>query len=91
MRDLLAERLAGAMRGELWRTDTQTPMPVQSAWAAPSAQDLEPYIGSYRFRRGSGAVKSGESGVIIETPSRYDAHAAHRAGSLRLHERWAGN
>ena len=26
---VLAERLAGAMRGELRRTDTQTPMPVQ--------------------------------------------------------------
>ena len=69
---VLAERLAGAMRGELWRTDTQAPMPVQSAWAAPNAQDLEPFLGSYRFRRGPAAVKPGETGVIIETPSRYD-------------------
>ena len=69
---ILAERLAGELRGELWRTDTKTPLPVQSAWAEPSSEDLEPYLGNYRFRRGPAAVKMGQTGVIIETPSRYD-------------------
>lgn len=69
---ILAERLAGEMRGKLWRANTQVPLPVQSTWAAPHADDLAPYLGRYRFRRGPAAVKMGQTGVTIETPSRYD-------------------
>lgn len=69
---VLAEQLMGDLRGPLWREDTQQPLPICSRWGSPSAADLEPYAGTYEFRRGPAQVRIGSRGVTINTPSRYD-------------------
>lgn len=69
---VLAEQLMGDLRGPLWREHVDQPLPIKSRWGAPSADDLAPYTGAYRFRRGPAEVRLGERGVIINTPSRYD-------------------
>lgn len=69
---VLAESLAGDMRGALWRGKTSDPLPVRSSWADKSDEDLMAYTGCYRFRRGPAKVRSGPAGLIVSTPSRYD-------------------
>jgi CubicO group peptidase (beta-lactamase class C family) len=69
---VLAERLMVSLRGPLWRDDPSEPLPITSAWGSPGPDDLAPYLGSYRFRRGPAQVRAGERGVVVSTPSRYD-------------------
>ena len=68
----LAEQLMSLLRGPVWRTDLSEPLPIKSAWGAPSADDLAPYLGDYRFRRGPATVSQGATGIVLRTPSRYD-------------------
>ena len=69
---VLAERLMGLARGQLWRAHADEPLPITSAWAAPSSTDLQPYLGDYVFRRGPACVHAGTTGIVLRTPSRYD-------------------
>lgn len=68
----LAELLMGDLLGPLWRAGLDQPLPIHSVWGSPSAADLHPYLGEYRFRRGPAQVQAGEAGVMLRTPSRYD-------------------
>lgn len=71
----LAELLMGDLLGPLWRSGPDQPLPIRSAWSAPRAAELQPYVGDFRFRRGAAQVSAGDAGILLRTPSRYDGPA----------------
>ena len=68
----LAELLMNDLRGPIWRERLEDPLPIRSAWDSPAANELSPYLGTFRFRRGPAEVARGARGVTVRTPSRYD-------------------
>jgi CubicO group peptidase (beta-lactamase class C family) len=69
---VLAEQLLNDLRGQMWRAKPTEPLPIHSKWATVSTDDLAPYVGNYRFRRGPALVQANADGLVITTPSRYD-------------------
>ena len=72
----LAELLINDLRGPMWRTNLEEPLPIRSTWSDSGSDsgpdDLTAFEGAYRFRRGPAEVTATSSGLIVRTPSRYD-------------------
>ena len=70
----LAELLMNEVRAEPpFRASLAEPLPFRSRYEV-SAEALAEYEGAYEFRMGAASVEAMERGVLIRTPSRYDAH-----------------
>jgi hypothetical protein len=70
----LAELVMNEVRDEpLFRASLDEPLPFDSQYEA-GADALAEYSGTYEFRMGPATVEATERGVLIRTPSRYDAH-----------------
>lgn len=70
----LAELLMNEVREEPpFRASLDEPLPFGSNYE-PGPGDLDEYAGGYEFRMGPASVEATERGVLIRTPSRYDAH-----------------
>lgn len=70
----LAELLMNEVRAEPpFRRSLDEPLPFDSKYAASSVA-LDEYAGTYEFRMGPATVETTDRGVLIRTPSRYDAH-----------------
>ena len=74
---VLAERLLNLDRGPLWRTHTDEPLPIESRWAGHTGLELEPFTGTYEFRRSVAEVISNDRGLLISLSSRYDGPMTH--------------
>lgn len=71
----LAELLMNEVRDEVpFRTGLEEPLPFDSNYEA-STEALSESAGTYEFRMGPATVETTDRGVLIRTPSRYDAHA----------------
>lgn len=70
----LAELLINEVREEpLFRFSLDEPLPFESQYEA-TREGLSEYAGTYEFRMGPATVEATDRGVLIRTPSRYDAH-----------------
>ena len=70
----LAELLMNEVREEPpFRSSLADPLPFESRYES-AAGALEEYAGGYEFRMGPASVEATADGVLIRTPSRYDAH-----------------
>ena len=67
----LAERLMNTVRGQVWRSKPDEPLPFKTRYPKPSASDLAEYEGTYEFRNGLAIVEAGDGGVVVKTPNRW--------------------